>query len=142
MAFNLLIVDDSLPMRALIKKIVKASGFDVGEYYQAGNGKEALKILNENWIDLVLTDYNMPEMDGLELLEAMQASETLRDLPVIIVSTEGSEERIQEFMEKGASGYIKKPFEPEEIKQNLNQVMGEPTNEPRESDQSFEGSDF
>ncbi|MGD9245939.1 MAG: response regulator, partial [Desulfobacterales bacterium] len=69
MAYNILIVDDSTPMRAVIKKIVKASGFNVGEFFEATNGREALDILNQEWLDLVLTDYNMPDMNGLELVE-------------------------------------------------------------------------
>ena len=75
MAYNILIVDDSTPMRAVIKKIIKASGFDVGGFFEAVNGQEALKVLNEEWLDLVLTDYNMPDMNGLELIEEMKKND-------------------------------------------------------------------
>ncbi len=142
MAYNILIVDDSLPMRGVIKKIVKTSGFNVGQYFEAANGKEALKILNEEWLDLVLTDYNMPGMNGLELLEEMQKEEMLGSIPVVMITTEGSKERVDEFMEKGATGYIKKPFTPEQIKQKLSNIMGEVEYEEGSFNSGDEDLDF
>lgn len=126
MAYNILIVDDSFPMRAVIKKVIKASGFNSGELLEAGNGTEALQILNEKWLDLVLTDYNMPDMNGMELLKAIKGNNTLADIPVVMVTTEGSEQRVQEFLSQGATAYIKKPFTPEQIKSHLNRILGEP----------------
>jgi two-component system chemotaxis response regulator CheY len=125
MAYNVLIVDDSLPMRAVIKKTVTASGFNVGNFFDAGNGKEALSILKQEWLDLVLTDYNMPDMNGLELISLMKADEILKTIPVVVISTEGSQQRVKEFMDKGAADYIKKPFTPEEIRNKLSRIMGE-----------------
>lgn len=125
MAYNILIVEDSIPMRAVIRKIVKASGFNVGQFFEAANGKEALQVLDEEWLDLVLTDYNMPDMDGLKLLEKMKKDDTLSSIPVVMITTEGSRQRVEEFLAKGAAGYIKKPFTPEEIKQELSLIMGE-----------------
>jgi two-component system chemotaxis response regulator CheY len=110
MAYNVLIVDDSTPMRAVIKKVVKASGFNSGRIYEASNGKEALGLLEKEWLDIVLTDYNMPEMDGLMLLEEMQKNETFRSIPVVMITTEGSKQRVDEFLKKGAKAYIKKLF--------------------------------
>lgn len=129
MAYNVLIVDDSGPMRAVIKKVVKASGFNLGQIFEASNGMEALGVLDREWLDLVLTDYNMPEMDGLMLLEEMQKNESFMSIPVVMITTEGSKQRIEEFLEKGAMAYIKKPFSPEEIKHKLNRIMGEPSDE-------------
>ena len=126
MAYNVLIVDDSLPMRGIIKKIIKASGFNVQQFYEASNGREALTILNQKRLDLVLTDYNMPEMDGLKFLDEMQKNEIFKSIPVVMITTEGSKQRLAEFLGKGAADYIKKPFTPEEIKQKLNYIMGEP----------------
>jgi two-component system chemotaxis response regulator CheY len=126
MAYNVLIVDDSTPMRAVIKKVVKASGFNLGRIFEASNGKEALDLLEREWLDLVLTDYNMPEMDGLMLLEEMQKNESFMSIPVVMITTEGSKQRVEEFLDKGAKAYIKKPFSPEEIKHKLNRIMGEP----------------
>jgi two-component system chemotaxis response regulator CheY len=142
MAYNILIVDDSIPMRAVIKKIIKASGFDVGECFEASNGREALKVLNEKWLDLVLTDYNMPDMNGLELVEEMKRDETLMSMPVIMITTEGSKERVEEFMAKGIIGYIKKPFTPEKIKQKLIEIMGETKNEKQPFENGDEELDF
>jgi two-component system chemotaxis response regulator CheY len=142
MAYNILIVDDSFPMRAVIKKVIKASGFNIGELFEAGNGKQALQILNEQWLDLVLTDYNMPDMNGLELLKAMKSQQTLTDIPVVIVTTEGSDQRVEEFLSQGAVAYIKKPFTPEQIKSHLNQILGEPEHGQVSTDPSDESLDF
>ena len=142
MAYNILIVDDSFPMRAVIKKIIKASGFNIGEFFEAGNGKEALQVLDEHWLDLVLTDYNMPDMNGLELLKAMKQSDTLADIPVVMVTTEGSDQRVEEFLCQGATAYIKKPFTPEQIKLHLNRILGEPEHGQVSTDPSDEGLDF
>ena len=142
MAYNVLVVDDSLPMRGIIKKIIKASGFNVQQFFEASDGIEALTILNQEQLDLVLTDYNMPEMDGLELLEEIKKSDTLKSIPVVVITTEGSKQRLAEFLEKGAMDYIKKPFTPEEIKEKLNQIMGEPQYEERILDNGDEELDF
>jgi len=142
MAYNILIVDDSTPMRAVIKKVVKASGFNVGQFFEAANGIEALKILNQEWLDLVLTDYNMPDMNGLGLVEEMKKDEELKSVPVVMITTEGSRERVEEFMEKGVMDYIKKPFTPEQIKQKLMQIIGETEDEERTPDNGDEELDF
>jgi two-component system, chemotaxis family, chemotaxis protein CheY len=132
MAYNVLIVDDSTPMREVIKKVVKASGFNLGSIFEASNGKEALDLLEREWLDLVLTDYNMPEMNGLELLGAMKKNENLMSIPVVMITTEGSNQRVEEFLDKGAEAYIKKPFSPEEIKKKLNRIMGETSDEDKQ----------
>jgi two-component system chemotaxis response regulator CheY len=142
MAYNILIVDDSTPMRAVIKKIVKASGFEVGQFFEAVNGREALKVLNQEWIDLVLTDYNMPDMNGLELVEEMKKDDDLKSIPAVMITTEGSRKRVEEFMAKGVIDYIKKPFTPEQIKQKLKQIMGETEDEEQRYDNGDEELDF
>jgi len=140
MGFNVLIVDDSGAMRKVIKKTIKISGFDVDNFYEAGNGKEALEVLKDNWIDVVLTDINMPEMDGITFLKLLKEDETLQGLPVIVISTEKREQRVQEAISLGASGYVKKPFRPEEIKNILIGVMGEEY--ARKDDEAIEECDF
>lgn len=142
MAYNVLVVDDSLPMRSVIKKTVKASGFNVGQFFDASNGRDALAFLRQEWLDLVLTDYNMPGMDGLELIKEMKKDEALEGIPVVMVTTEGSQQRIKEFLENGAADYIKKPFTPENIRKKLNRIMGETEDEEGNTDFSDEGLDF
>ena len=142
MAYNILIVDDSTPMRAVIKKIVKASGFNVGQFFEAINGLEAMEVLNNEWIDLVLTDYNMPDMNGLELVEEMNKDDHLKSIPAVMITTEGSRTRVEEFMAKGVIDYIKKPFTPEQIKQKLKHIMGETEDEEQRYDNGDEELDF
>ena len=142
MAYNVLIVDDSTPMRAVIKKIIRASGFDIGVFFEASNGREALAVLDADWVDLVLTDYNMPDMDGLELLKAMKADEDMKEIPVVMITTEGSHDRVEAFMQNGATDYIKKPFKPEMIRMTLNTILGEPADGQESTDFSDQGLDF
>jgi len=124
MSFNILIVDDSHSMRAVIKKIVTLSGFHMDCCYEAGNGREALEVLADSWVDIIISDINMPEMNGLQMLKALKQHELYRDIPVVIVTTEGSAERMEEAMAGGAKGFIKKPFLPEDLKRMLHQVVG------------------
>ncbi|MBF0474240.1 MAG: response regulator [Deltaproteobacteria bacterium] len=142
MAFNVLIVDDSATMRIVLKKTITASGFKIGQYFEASNGREALGILENTMIDLVLTDYNMPGMDGLQLLEEMKKDELMMSIPVVMVTTEGSHQRVEDFLEKGATDYVKKPFTPEEIRRKLNRIMGEPEDGEARSDEGDANLDF
>lgn len=122
--FNVLIVDDSNSMRAVIKKIISISGFKMDQCIEAGNGREALEALAEHWVDVILSDINMPEMNGFELLERLQADDLLRNIPVIVISTESSEQHVQSAFDLGVKGFIKKPFLPEEIRKILYEVIG------------------
>ncbi len=124
MSFNILIVDDSRSMCAVIEKIVSISGFKMDHCFKAGNGREALNILAKEWVDVIISDINMPEMNGLEFLGELKKDSLLRAIPVIVISTEGSEERIQSVFDLGAKDFIKKPFLPEEIKKVLYEVIG------------------
>lgn len=124
MSFNILIVDDSNSMRAVIKKIVTISGFKMDQCFEAANGREALEVLSKSWVDAIISDINMPEMNGLELLDRLQADELLKEIPVIVISTEGSQERIEAVMVRGAKSFIKKPFLPEEIRRQLYEMLG------------------
>jgi len=124
MAYNILVVDDSAIVRAVIKKTFKISGVDVGELFEAENGKEALEIVANNWIDLVFADINMPVMGGIEMLEKMSADGLLTTIPVVIVSTEGSSTRIEQLKSKGIRAYIRKPFAPELIRKVVDDIMG------------------
>lgn len=142
MAFNVLIVDDSSSMRAVIKRTIKVSGFNVGEYFEAGDGREALELLSDKWVDLVLSDINMPNMNGLELIAEMKKNELLSSVPVVLVTTEGSEKIVEESIRLGASRYIKKPFFPEDIKNMLRSLMGEEVRDVGRDDENDEAGDF
>lgn len=124
MSFNVLIVDDSRSMRAVIKKTISMSGFKMDQCLEAGNGREALDVLAKAWVDVIMSDINMPEMNGLEFLEELKKDSLLKAIPVIVISTESSEKRIQNAFDLGAKGFIKKPFLPEEIKKVFYEVIG------------------
>jgi len=124
MSFNVMIVDDSGAMRSVIKKVITLSGFKMSLCMEAGNGREALERLQGNWVDVIISDINMPEMGGLELLQALSRDALYQNIPVIIVSTEGSRERMKEALDRGAKGFIKKPFLPEDIRSVLHKVIG------------------
>ena len=140
MTRKILIVDDSLPMRSVIKKTIKASGYGASEFLEAENGKHALAVLQENWLDIVITDYNMPEMNGMELIQAMKKDDTLQTIPVLVITTEGSQQKVGEFIEKGAVDYLKKPFTSEEIRNKLKNILGD--TEDEESESSDDDFDF
>ncbi|MBN1292677.1 MAG: response regulator [Candidatus Latescibacteria bacterium] len=124
MPLNVLIVDDSDVMRKVVKRVLGLSGFEIGSVLEAANGDEALMVLVDTPIDLVLSDVNMPVMDGVELLKAMKAERRFADIPVIIISTEGRSERINEILGYGADGYITKPFKPEDIRRVIQDALG------------------
>ena len=123
MAMNVLIVDDSGVMRAMILKTLRMTGLPLGEIHQAGNGQEGLAVLDAQWIDLVIADINMPVMNGEEMIERMQANPATRDTPTVVVSTEGSETRIQRLADKGVR-FIHKPFTPEAIRDTICELTG------------------
>ncbi|MCD6288718.1 MAG: response regulator [Candidatus Hydrogenedentes bacterium] len=124
MALNILVVDDSATVRSIMAKTFKIAGLNVGELHEAENGKEALDILADHWIDIVFADINMPVMGGVEMVEKMSADGLLNTIPVVIVSTEGSTTRMEQLRAKGISGYIRKPFTPEILCNVVNDVVG------------------
>ena len=124
MSFNVLLVDDSNSMRAVIKKIISISGFKMDHCFEAGNGKEALEALTDNWVDVIVSDINMPEMNGFELLERLKKDNLVKDIPVIIITTESSEKRMQDAFNLGVKGFINKPFLPEELRKIIYEVIG------------------
>ncbi|MBT8357163.1 MAG: response regulator [Deltaproteobacteria bacterium] len=123
MALNILIVDDSAVMRKMIIKTLGMCGLPIGEIKQAANGREGLKELGKSWIDLVILDINMPVMNGEEMIDEMQKAPDTRDIPVIVISTEGSSTRIDRLKEKHAK-FIQKPFTPEIIRDTIYEVTG------------------
>jgi two-component system, chemotaxis family, chemotaxis protein CheY len=125
MAYNVLIVDDSQTMRRVIQKSVALSGFELGDCWEAGDGREALQILRSHWVDLILADINMPVMNGLEMLRELSKDQMYRNVPVILITTEGSEKWQEEAQALGIKGYIQKPFHPETIRNVLTRIMEE-----------------
>jgi two-component system, chemotaxis family, chemotaxis protein CheY len=123
MAFTVLIVDDSPAMRSFVKRVLDLSGFDMSTCHEAGNGKEALELLANEWVDVILTDINMPVMNGEELVQNLAVSESFRSIPVIVVSTDRTDDRVRQMIALGAKGYVKKPFQPEELRQELEKVL-------------------
>ncbi|HQF56755.1 MAG TPA: response regulator [Fibrobacteria bacterium] len=125
MGYTVLVVDDSETIRGALLKAFKMAKLPMEEVVQAGDGQEALAVLKDKWVDMVLTDINMPNMGGVELLAAMKADPNFKDIPVAVVSTEGSQTRMATLKEAGISGYLRKPCRPEEIRDLLHSVLGE-----------------
>ncbi|SPF43728.1 putative chemotaxis response regulator receiver (CheY-like) [Syntrophobacter sp. SbD1] len=140
MSYNVLIVDDSKSMRKVMLKTLQLSGFELGECLEASNGQEALDILDGRWIDLILSDVHMPVMDGIGFIRSLREQDICRDTPVVFVTTEANQDRLKQLMDLGASGYIRKPFRPEDIRALLNRIMGETNGFRMGTD--VEGCDF
>lgn len=141
MPLTILLTDDSSPMRKVLKKTFKAAGYSDSEFLEAADGKQGLEKLKNNKVNIVITDYTMPEMDGLEMIRAMKNDPALAAIPVVVVTTEGSSEIIDKFMEQGADGYIKKPFTPEQVRDLLVKILGE-SDYDAESHGTDSGLDF
>jgi two-component system chemotaxis response regulator CheY len=129
MAFNILIVDDSPAMRRVLRRVVDISGMDVGTLLEAGNGREALALLHTEWVDLIMTDINMPDMDGEQLLLEVRKDPMLATVPVLVVSTDRSEARTKQMMTLGANGYLSKPFLPSALSREIYKLLGGGPNE-------------
>jgi two-component system, chemotaxis family, chemotaxis protein CheY len=120
---DVLIVDDSAAIRKILQRVLRQTGIPIGNIVEAGDGREALEALKTQTVGLALLDINMPSMDGLELLGHLKASETWAHLPVIMVSTEGSQAKVLEAVKMGASGYVRKPFNADQIKEKLAEIL-------------------
>lgn len=116
MAKNILIVDDSATMRKIIMRGLRQAGIDNADFKEAGDGVEGMKALDGCAFDLILSDVNMPNMNGLDFVKAVSAKMPTPP-PIVMITTEGSEEVVREAMTRGAKGYLKKPFTPEKIQE-------------------------
>jgi len=124
MAYTIMIVDDSETIRSVLVRSFGMTKLPIDSVIQATNGKDALEKLENSWVDIVFTDINMPEMDGIALFDAMSAHPEYRDIPVVVVSTEGSSTRIADLQRKGIKGYLRKPFTPEKLREVIIETLG------------------
>lgn len=123
MGYNVLIVDNSVIIRKMVAKTLGISDLDISGYYYAENGKQALEQLDENWIDIVFADINMPVMNGIEMIEEMNKRDLLTTIPVVVISTERSRERIDRLKSMGIGAYLQKPFVPEEFARVVKELL-------------------
>ncbi len=119
-----LIIDDSSVMRKIVERSLRQAGIELTQVFEAGNGAEALGVLKENQVDLILCDINMPVMDGLEFIKQLPGVANAKDVPVVMITTEGSETHVVQALSCGARGYIRKPFTPEQVREQVMPVLG------------------
>jgi two-component system chemotaxis response regulator CheY len=124
MSFSILIVDDSEIIRDVLERTLHMTKVSFSNIFKVPNGAAALELLKEQWIDLLFTDIHMPVMGGIELIETMHSSSEYKDIPVVVISTEGSTTRIDQLKSLDIKGYLRKPFTPESIRDILNATLG------------------
>src|SRR5437764_2613603 len=119
-----LIVDDSSVMRKIVERSLRQAGLDLAEVLEAANGAEGLAVLGEHVVDLILCDINMPVMDGIEFVRSLRSVPNAKGVPVVMITTEGSESHVVQALSAGATGYIRKPFTYEQVKEHVVPVLG------------------
>ena len=130
MSFRVLIVDDSPAMRSFIKRTLDASGFETSECFEASDGLEALALLDREWVDVILTDINMPRLNGEQFVQKLAENGLTKTIPVIVISTDSTHIRMEHLRGLGARGYLVKPFTPESLRLKLEEAL-ETTHAPR-----------
>ena len=119
-----LIVDDSSVMRKIVERSLRQAGIELEKVVEASNGAEALAALQSNAVDLILCDINMPVMDGLEFVRQVATVESAKGVPIVMITTEGSESHVVAALSAGARGYIRKPFTPDQVKEHVLPLVG------------------
>jgi two-component system chemotaxis response regulator CheY len=114
-----LIVDDSSAIRKILVRVLSQTDLPIKHVHEASDGAEALKIVAANDISLILSDINMPNVDGLELLTKLRSTPKWKDLSVVMITTEGSQAKVMEAVQLGAKGYVRKPFTADQIKEKV-----------------------
>jgi two-component system chemotaxis response regulator CheY len=122
-SISALIVDDSSVMRKIVERSLRQAGMDLKQVLEAANGAEALGILNDNLVDIILCDINMPVMDGLEFIKQLPTVVNAKGVPVVMITTEGSEAHVVQAISAGARGYIRKPFTAEQVKEQILPIL-------------------
>ena len=120
---DVLIVDDSAAIRKILQRVLRQTDLNLGEIKEAGDGTEAVEILKDRAFGLILSDVNMPQMDGLQLLARIREMDHLKGTPVIMITTEGGQGKVMEAVQLGASGYVRKPFTADQIKEKLSGIL-------------------
>lgn len=123
MALDILIVDDSAAIRKILLRVLGQTQLALGNVFEAGDGLEALKVLEEHSVALILSDINMPNMDGLQMLMAIRQRSEWSSIPIIMITTEGAQARVMEAVELGARGYVRKPFTAEQIREKISSCL-------------------
>ncbi|HEU0122480.1 MAG TPA: response regulator [Bryobacteraceae bacterium] len=119
MALDVLIVDDSAAIRKILQRVLIQAEVSVGQVLEAGDGIEALQRMKDSKVDLVLSDINMPNMDGIQLLTEIRANPAWERIPVVMITTEGSQQKVLAAVQLGANGYVRKPFTADQIKEKI-----------------------
>lgn len=119
MPVDILIVDDSAAIRKILQRVLRQAEVPIGKVYEAGDGVEALETLHKESVSLILSDINMPNMDGLQLLGHVKADARLAHVPMVMITTEGGQAKVMEAVQLGAAGYVRKPFTADQIKEKL-----------------------
>ncbi len=123
MALNVLIVDDSTAIRKILQRVLRQTNIPIGQILEAGDGREAIQVLETTQVGLVLSDINMPNMDGLQMLTEIKANPEHKKLPVVMITTEGSHDKVLEAVNLGAAGYVRKPFTAEQITAKISSLV-------------------
>jgi len=121
---RVLIVDDSSVMRKIVERALRQAAVELDAVFEAANGAEGLELLASKNVQLILSDINMPSMDGLEFLRQLRARNLAAGVPVVMITTESSEEHVKEAIQSGARGYIRKPFTAEQVKERVLPLVG------------------
>ena len=119
MPIDVLIVDDSAAIRKILLRVLAQTELEIGHVYEAGDGVDALNVLKDKKVGLILSDINMPNMDGLQLLSQLKSQDAYKAVPVVMITTEGNQTKVMEAVQLGAAGYVRKPFTAEQIKEKL-----------------------
>jgi two-component system chemotaxis response regulator CheY len=123
MALNILVVNDSTAIRKILIRVLRQTALAIGEIFEAGDGVEALEMVRNHPLNLVVSDINMPNLDGLGLLAELKGSKQWRNLPVVMITTEGSEEKVSQAIRLGSAAYIRKPFTAEQIQEKIGALL-------------------
>lgn len=121
LSMKVLVVDDFATMRRILKNVLKEIGFT--KIVEADDGSSALAVLKKDKVDLIVSDWNMPEVSGLDLLKAVRSDESMKDVPFLMVTAEGQKDSVVQAVQAGVDNYVVKPFTADTIKQKLQQIF-------------------